>query len=130
LSSPLRILVCGRIAGAAHQGGAAWAVLQYLLGLEDLGHEVRFVEPVGAGAQGSSGSAGGPADVAYAQGVLSRSGMSGPWSFLETPAGTPGTARSSKGRRRGVPGAFTTATGPTGAATSDLRARRRCNSGQ
>jgi hypothetical protein len=36
------------IAGDPYQGGATWAVLQYLLGLRRLGHEVYFVEPVSA----------------------------------------------------------------------------------
>src|SRR5262245_21247361 len=34
------------IAADPHQGGATWAVLQYLLGLRRLGHEVYFIEPV------------------------------------------------------------------------------------
>jgi hypothetical protein len=34
------------IAGDPYQGGATWAVLQYLLGFQRLGHEVVFVEPV------------------------------------------------------------------------------------
>src|SRR5262245_35792399 len=34
------------IAGDPHQGGATWAVLQYLLGFRRLGHDVVFVEPV------------------------------------------------------------------------------------
>ena len=42
----IRILLSGMIAGVPRQGGAAWAVLQYLLGLKRLGHEVYFVEPV------------------------------------------------------------------------------------
>lgn len=42
----LKVLVSGMIAGDPHQGGATWAVLQYLLGLRRLGHEVMFVEPV------------------------------------------------------------------------------------
>lgn len=29
-----------------HQGGATWAVLQYILGLQQLGHEVCFIEPL------------------------------------------------------------------------------------
>jgi hypothetical protein len=33
-------------AGDPEQGGASWAVLQYLAGLDRLGHEVRLVEPV------------------------------------------------------------------------------------
>ena len=42
----MRIIVSGKLAGAAGQGGATWAVLQYLLGLRRLGHDVWFVEPV------------------------------------------------------------------------------------
>jgi hypothetical protein len=34
------------IAADPHQGGATWAILQYLLGLRRLGHEVWFVEPI------------------------------------------------------------------------------------
>ena len=34
------------MAGDPHQGGATWAVLQYLLGFRKLGHEVYFIEPV------------------------------------------------------------------------------------
>lgn len=45
----MRILVSGMLAGDPHQGGASWAVLQYLIGLERLGHEVAFVEPIAAG---------------------------------------------------------------------------------
>jgi hypothetical protein len=40
------ILVSGMIAADPFQGGATWAVLQYVLGLRRLGHEVWFVEPV------------------------------------------------------------------------------------
>ncbi len=42
----LTILLSGMIAAVPHQGGATWAVLQYLLGLKRLGHDVYFVEPV------------------------------------------------------------------------------------
>lgn len=42
----MRILFSGMIAGDPHQGGATWAVLQYVLGFRQLGHEVFFVEPV------------------------------------------------------------------------------------
>jgi glycosyltransferase involved in cell wall biosynthesis len=42
----LTILLSGMIAGVPHQGGATWAVLQYLLGFKRLGHHVYFVEPV------------------------------------------------------------------------------------
>lgn len=42
----LCILLSGMIAGDPYQGGATWAVLQYLLGFQRLGHEVVFIEPV------------------------------------------------------------------------------------
>jgi hypothetical protein len=42
----LTILISGMIAGVPRQGGAAWAVLQYLLGFKRLGHDVYFVEPL------------------------------------------------------------------------------------
>ena len=42
----LAILFSGMVAGDPGQGGATWAVLQYVLGLRRLGHEVCLVEPV------------------------------------------------------------------------------------
>jgi hypothetical protein len=42
----LAIVVSGMIAGDPHQGGATWAVMQYVLGFRRLGHDVYFVEPV------------------------------------------------------------------------------------
>ena len=44
----MKILVSGMVAGDPHQGGATWAVLQYVLGLRALGHDVLLVEPVDA----------------------------------------------------------------------------------
>jgi hypothetical protein len=44
----VRILVAGMVAADPHQGGATWAVLQYVLGLEELGHDVWLVDPVEA----------------------------------------------------------------------------------
>ena len=43
----LTILFSGMIARDPWQGGATWAVLQYVLGLRRLGHDVLIVEPVG-----------------------------------------------------------------------------------
>jgi hypothetical protein len=79
----LRILVSGRIASTPNQGGATWAVLQYLVGLRELGHDVWFVEaipaaqvcPAGAGLAGSD-------NVAYAERVLSRLGFGGRWAAV------------------------------------------------
>jgi hypothetical protein len=45
-SRPLDVLVSGRIAATPGQGGAAWAVLQYVVGLHRLGHRVDLVELV------------------------------------------------------------------------------------
>jgi hypothetical protein len=42
----LSIVVAGMVAGDPGQGGATWAVLQYVLGLRALGHRVLLVEPV------------------------------------------------------------------------------------
>lgn len=41
----MRILVAGMVAADPRQGGATWAVLQYVRGLEELGHEVWLVDP-------------------------------------------------------------------------------------
>jgi hypothetical protein len=41
----MRIVVAGSCVGVPHQGGATWAVLQYVLGLRALGHDVLLVEP-------------------------------------------------------------------------------------
>src|SRR5436305_3459103 len=46
----LKIVFIGMIAADPHQGGATWAVLQYVLGLKELGHEVLLVEPISASA--------------------------------------------------------------------------------
>ena len=46
MTRPLTIVVSGMIAADPHQGGATWAVLQYVLGLQRLGNEVFLIEPV------------------------------------------------------------------------------------
>jgi hypothetical protein len=42
-------VVSGMVAGDPRQGGATWAVLQWVLGLERLGYEVALLEPVNGG---------------------------------------------------------------------------------
>jgi hypothetical protein len=42
----LTILLSGMIAADTYQGGATWAVLQYLLGFRRLGHHVYLIEPI------------------------------------------------------------------------------------
>lgn len=51
MKSGATIVVSGMIAGDPHQGGATWAILQYVLGLRELGHNVYLVEPVQSRAQ-------------------------------------------------------------------------------
>jgi hypothetical protein len=41
-----KIIVSGMVAGTPGQGGAAWAVLQYVLGSLALGHDVYLIEPL------------------------------------------------------------------------------------
>jgi hypothetical protein len=43
----LRVLVSGMACNDPWQGGATWAVMQYVLGLRALGHDVWFIEPAG-----------------------------------------------------------------------------------
>jgi hypothetical protein len=44
VSERMAIVVSGSLVGAPRQGGAMWAVLQYALGLRQLGHDVLLVE--------------------------------------------------------------------------------------
>ena len=46
MTSPLRIVVATRIAGTPTQAGNTWAMLQYLLGLRQLGHDVWLIDVV------------------------------------------------------------------------------------
>ena len=55
-ASRLTILLSGMIAADPYQGGATWAVLQYLLGFQRLGHTVYFVEPVAEAALQPAGT--------------------------------------------------------------------------
>jgi hypothetical protein len=45
----LKVLLSGMVAGDPRQGGASWAVLQYVAGLAECGHEVVLVEPLDGG---------------------------------------------------------------------------------
>lgn len=55
-SRPLKIVFSGMVAGDPYQGGATWAVLQYALGLRELGHTVILIEPVAESALRPTGS--------------------------------------------------------------------------
>ena len=74
----MRIVVSGMVAGIPGQGGAAWAVLQYVLGLRRLGHDVVLVEP----------AAPTPATVAYFADVVARFGLEDRAALLDPADGT------------------------------------------
>ena len=46
MTSRLNILVSAMLGAVPSQGGWVWAVMQYVLGLQRLGHRVFFVEPI------------------------------------------------------------------------------------
>jgi hypothetical protein len=58
MTDRLKILLGGMVAGNPHQGGATWAVLQYVAGLRSLGHDVVVVEPVESGQLAPAGEVG------------------------------------------------------------------------
>lgn len=65
-----RIVFCGMVAGDPGQGGATWAVLQYVLGWRKLGHEVLLLEPVRSSAPEAS-------VCGYFDAVVQRFGLAG-----------------------------------------------------
>jgi hypothetical protein len=72
----LTILVSGMVAGVPRQGGATWAVLQYVLGLLRLGHDVYFVEPIEpGGTRAEDGSFGRTESAAYFRKAVSAFGL-------------------------------------------------------
>lgn len=67
----------GMIAADPHQGGATWAVLQYLLGFKRLGHEIYFVEPLTNGHLRPQGTALTESENAnYFRAVMQEAGLS------------------------------------------------------
>lgn len=80
----LRIIVSGMIAGDPRQGGATWAVLQYVLGLRRLGHEVYFVEPVKAKSLRPGGARLAESEnAAYFRAVVEEFGLAGYAALLD-----------------------------------------------
>lgn len=76
-SSGLLILFSGMIAADPRQGGATWAVLQYVLGLRRLGHDVYFVEPLKPEARRPTGaSLAASENAAYFRAVMAEFGLS------------------------------------------------------
>jgi hypothetical protein len=81
------VIVSGTIAKTPWQGGATWAILQYLLGLRRLGCTVHFIEPIGQPEAGA---------VRYCREVMKRFGLDGSWALLPETGGDPiGMSRQS-----------------------------------
>ena len=74
--------MAGRMAGVPGQGGAAWAVLQYLHGFAALGHDVRFVEPAPAR----------PDAVAFFEALVAAEGLGGRAALLHPGRATTGAS--------------------------------------
>ena len=101
-SRSLSTLVSGRIAATPGQGGAAWAVLQYVVGLDRFGHWVDLVElvrpdeivPVGATLAAST-------NMAYLASAMESVGMGERWAiglaWGESAGGEPAVGEPSGG---------------------------------
>lgn len=71
----LRIIVAGRMVAAPAQGGAIWAVLQWILGLRGMGHAVTFVEPWAPASDAPAPPLAATAQAAALESVGSRFGL-------------------------------------------------------
>jgi hypothetical protein len=74
------------IAGTPGQGGATWAILQYLLGLQALGCDVTFVEPVDDPER--------PDRIAWCRMVLGDAGLGDRWCLVGPDGATTGMDRA------------------------------------
>jgi hypothetical protein len=84
----MRIFVSGMIAADPRQGGATWAVLQYVLGLRDLGHDVFLVEPIVPGSiRPEARPLAESVSARYFQEVVSRFGLRGRAALLRQDTG-------------------------------------------
>jgi hypothetical protein len=83
VSAAPTVIVSGTIAATPWQGGATWAVLQYLLGLQRLGCAVYFVEQLDdhEGLQ--------PDASRYCERVMNRFGLEGRWALLPAAGAEP-----------------------------------------
>jgi hypothetical protein len=83
MTRPLTIMVSGMVAAVPGQGGATWAVLQYLLGFARLGHEVVFVEPLDAETLIPDDACLGQSfNAAYCRRVMEEHGLAHSWALL------------------------------------------------
>jgi hypothetical protein len=82
------VIFSGMIAATPWQGGATWAVLQYLLGLRRLGCDVHFMEPIeGVGALSSDA-------VRYLSETMKQFGFADRWALVPTDGEPVGMSRA------------------------------------
>jgi hypothetical protein len=80
----MKIAISGMIAADPFQGGATWAVLQYVLGFRALGHEVLFIEPIPGACIRPAGIPLADSDNAsYFRQVMAEFGLQGQAALLE-----------------------------------------------
>lgn len=89
------MIFSGMIAATPWQGGATWAVLQYLLGFRKLGWDVWFVEPVPQLDLATSDGAG------YCNAVMERFGFQERWALIGPDGATVGADRATLRRAAG-----------------------------
>ena len=78
-----RVVVSGMIAAVPGHGGATWAVLQYVLGLTRLGHEVFFVEALDGDALRPPGvPLEGTVNGRYCRQVMTEHGLERSWALV------------------------------------------------
>jgi hypothetical protein len=76
------VLVSGMIAATPRQGGAAWALIQYLLGLRRLDCDVHFIEPI-------AGDHVPQTSLSYCSEVMERFGFADRWALVPLDAVEP-----------------------------------------
>lgn len=74
----LRIVVAATVASVPGQGGWTWVVLQWVLGLRRLGHQVLWIDPVASASVAPAGSAfDASTNARYFRQVVTRFGLDG-----------------------------------------------------
>ena len=82
MTAPLKIVVSGMIGAVPRQGGATWAVLQYLLGFARLGHEVCFVEALDRSALRPGAAIDRSDNARYCGQVMREHGLDHSWALM------------------------------------------------
>src|SRR5262245_27094949 len=74
---PLSILVGGKISTVPYQGGWTWVILQYVLGLKQLGYDVYFLEHLPGATLAPGTALSDSVNAHYFRDVVSQFGLEG-----------------------------------------------------